>query len=377
MDEESAVLDTESADESSADMGELGDLPETSDSGVDSTETAGLPEADSEAPAQDSVWGAFRTLPDFKGQDDVAIARRLYAAMEREKAATGALAQYQQYVPYTQEYLRNKPAFEQWQASQRQQSQQPQQQQQRPAASAEEVAKKWWNPPELRDSFRQYLVRDENGREAIADEAPLDAKHALYEYQKYKADFAQKFLTDPQAALGPMVQEIAQKQAQQIVQQQFQSVNEQNYVSRLEEENKDWLQDANGQPTEEGRNVQGYIAEAARKGIRTAEDRWAYVEMRVEHDLQKKLIELQSQASARSSFEAGMQPQMAAAPAGLPYADVPAAAVPNAPTQAQKDIEFLRREASRNPSRSAGSSDPRVPQAPLTFEQRLARQMGR
>jgi hypothetical protein len=45
--------------------------------------------------------------------------------------------------------------------------------------------------------------------------------------------------------------------------------------------------------------------------------------------------------------------------------------------QAEQDIDYLRREASRNPSRSKGSSDPRTPQQPMTFEQRLKSQLAK
>ena len=38
-----------------------------------------------------SPWDAFKRLPDFQGQDDRAIAARLYQAMEREKAAAHKL----------------------------------------------------------------------------------------------------------------------------------------------------------------------------------------------------------------------------------------------------------------------------------------------
>ena len=97
---------------------------ETTDTSAASAPEASTPEA--AAPAaqpQQSVWDAFKALPDFKGADDVSIARRLYASMEREKAATQALAQYQQYIPYAQQYLQNRDQFEAWQASQRQQQQ--------------------------------------------------------------------------------------------------------------------------------------------------------------------------------------------------------------------------------------------------------------
>jgi hypothetical protein len=234
--------------------------------------------------------------------------------------------------------------------------------------------KKWWSPPEVRESYRQYLVKDENGREVISGDAPLDAKHALYEYQKYKADFAQKFLTNPEEALGPMIQEIAQRQAQQIVETQFQEVQQHQYVSGLEKENADWLYESDGRtPTQEGLAAQTYIEEAAKLGISTAEARWEYATKMIERDLLDKLRGMQTQSAQRSAFEAALPQQMAAARA----AHAPQRAAPDAATQAQKDIEFLRREASRNPSRAAGSSDPRTPQAPLTFEQRLAKQLAR
>jgi hypothetical protein len=364
----------------------VADIEETSGAEVESPSSAEsspveasspTPAATAAAPAaaaapQKSVWDAFRSLPDFKGADDIAIARRLYASMEREKAASHALAQYQQYVPIAQQYLQNREPFEQFQQH-RESFQRWLATQQQPAAAekttAAEAVKKWWSPPEVRESYKQYLIKDENGREVISPEAPLDAKHALYEYQKYKADFAQKFLTNPEDALGPMVQEIAQRQAQEIVQAQMEQAQQQQYVSGLETENRDWLYDERGQPTEEGIAAQRYIEEAATLGIGSAQARWDYATKMIERDLLEKLRTQQGDQERRSAFEAGLPPVSADAPPQVPAPDVP--------TQAQKDIEFLRREASRNPSRAAGSSDPRTPQAPLTFEQRLAKQLAR
>jgi len=355
----------------------VGSAPDTSSAPEAVDSSASAPPTPTQSPAASqpqSVWDAFKNLDEFRGQDDVAIARRLYASMEREKAATTALAQYQQYIPYAQQYLQHREPFERYLASQKEPARQ-----ERPAEqpTAQESVKKWWNPPEIRESFKQYLVRDENGREVISQEAPLDAKHALYEYQKYKADFAQKFLTNPADALGPMIQEIAQQQAQQIVQSQFSEVQQHQYVSSLEQENKDWLYDQNGQPTEEGLAAQRYIDEAAGMGIQSAERRWEYATKMIERDLLDRLRSMGADQTQRSAFEAGL-PQQTAPAAVAPAAPVVApTATPTAPTKAERDIEFLRREASRNPSRSAGSDDPRSPQAPLTFEQRLAKQLAR
>lgn len=371
MSDEAAVMEDTSVDTT----------PDTSTA----ESTASAPSTPETAPAaapqsapQQSVWDAFKNLDEFKGQDDLAIARRLYASMEREKAATQALQQYQQYIPYAQQYLQNREPFERWLSSQREQPAPQQPAQPVEKTTAAEAMRKWWNPPEVRESFKQYLVRDENGREVISPEAPLDAKHALYEYQKYKADFAQKFLTNPQEALGPMIQEIAQQQAQQIVQSQFAEVQEQQYVSSLEGENRDWLYEADGKtPTQEGLAAQKYIEEAASLGIQGAEARWTYATRMIERDLLDRLRATQQQNAQRGAFEAALPQQMAAPQAAAPAISSPAAPQQDAASQAQRDIEFLRREASRNPSRAAGSSDPRTPQAPLTFEQRLAKQLAR
>lgn len=365
---EEAVADVE--DTSGAEVESSSPVESASvETGSPSPSSEQSPAAPTPAAPQKTVWDAFRSLPDFQGADDVAIARRLYASMEREKAASHALAQYQQYIPYAQQYLQHREPFERWLSSQREQPAQSAQPAAQQPGSKEEAVRKWWNPPEVRESYKQYLVKDENGREVISPEAPLDAKHALYEYQKYKADFAQKFLTNPEDALGPMVQEIAQRQAQEIVQAQMEQAQQQQYVSGLEAENRDWLYDEQGQPTEEGIAAQQYIQQAASMGIGSPEARWEYATKMIERDLLEKLRSQQHVDQQRSAFEAGL-PQVSAAPAQ----EMPA---PNVPTQAQKDIEFLRREASRNPSRAAGSSDPRTPQAPLTFEQRLAKQLAR
>lgn len=375
MSDESAVVD-ESVDTSTPDT-------TTSASDTSAPSTPDAAPAAAAAPAQASVWDAFKNLDEFKGQDDVAIARRLYASMERERAATQALQQYQQYIPYAQQYLQNREPFEQFQ-QQREAFQRWQASQQQPAAhpvektTAAEAMKKWWNPPEVRESYKQYLVKDENGREVISPDAPLDAKHALYEYQRYKADFAQKFLTNPQEALGPMIQEIAQQQAQQIVETQFKEVQAHQYVASIERENADWLYEADGKtPTQEGLAAQQYIEEAVQLGIQGEQKRWEYATKMIERDLLDKLRGMQQQGAQRSAFEAAL-PQQIAPAAAAPQASVAAGAPQqDAATQAQRDIDFLRREASRNPSRAAGQSDPRTPQAPLTFEQRLAKQLSR
>ena len=318
---------------------------------------------------QQSVWDAFKGLPEFEGQDDTSIARSLYESMEREKSATRNLQQYQQLIPYAQEYMEHKEAFDNWRNGQTQPQQAPAPTPQAP--QTEERAP--WLGPEVKPEHKRYLVKDENGRDAIAENAPLDARYSLENYLQHRADFAQKFLDNPQEALGPMVQHQAQQIAQQMIEEELCSRDEHQYIQGLEEQNKDWLYEADGTtPTKEGLAIQKYIQSAAQMGIDGAEQRWEYATSMVERDLMLRVSESEKQAQQAQQFQQSLPPQQAApAPQQAP-------AAPVAQNSAEKDIEFLRREASRNPSRSAGqpkqgSSDG----GGQSFEQRLKQQLQR
>lgn len=318
---------------------------------------------------QQSVWDAFKGLPEFEGHDDTSIARSLYESMEREKSATRNLQQYQQLIPYAQEYMEHKEAFENWRngQSQPQQAQAPAPQ----APQSEERAP--WLGPEVKPEHKRYLVKDENGRDAIAENAPLDARYSLENYLQHRADFAQNFLNNPEEALGPMIQQQAQQIAQQMIEEELGQRDEQSYVQGLEQENADWLYEADGKtPTQEGLAVQQYISQAAEMGINGPEERWQYATAMVERDLMIRVRDQQAQQAQAQQFQQSL-PQQEAAPAPQPAPEPPVAQ-----NSAEKDIEFLRREASRNPSRSAGqpkqsSSDG----GGQSFEQRLKQQLQR
>ena len=303
--------------------------------------------APSEPVAESTPWDSFRSLPEFEGQDDRQIAAGLYQAMQREQAASKALRQYQQVMPVAQEFLANRTEYEKWKAAQAEQAQQPQEE--KPA---------WWNPPQVSDAHRRYLTRDENGREVIAENAPLDAQAALSEYMNYRADFAQKFLNNPEETLGPMVQELAQKQAQEMIQQTLEQRDNEQFVQRIQEENKDWLLDPDtGSVSPAGLLMNKYIEEAKSHGINGPKARWDYAMAMSERDLLVQRYESEQQ-----------QPQQV--PQAPPVQESPE---PESPDLAQKNMEYLRKEASRNPSRSAGSAnaDPRQPRPKRTFEQML------
>jgi hypothetical protein len=299
---------------------------------------------------QQDVWGHFRSMPEFEGQDDNAIAQRLYYAMQREEAAARALQQYQSIVPVAQEYINNRNDYEAWKASRNQP-----QAASTPQAPAQPEEKPWWNPPQIKDSYKRYLTRDEQGREIIDPNAPLDARAALEDYMTYRAEFAQKLLDNPEQTLGPMVEKVAIERAQRIVDERLNRMQDEQYVTSLEQQNKDWLYDEKGNVSAEGLAVQKYIADAKGLGINGAQARWDYATKMVERDLLLANIRQAQQPAPRQQMT---QPQPQ----------------PQQPTAEQKNMEFLRQQAMRTASQrsAAGAAqNARVPQKPMTFEERL------
>lgn len=306
------------------------DAPETQD--------APAPEPVAEQP-QGTIYDAFKALPDFEGRQDEEIARSLYQSHTGLREAQRQLQQYQQMMPATQEYLRNQQKYQEWLAQQN-------------APPKPEEPAKWWNPPQVKETWRNYIVRDpETGREVIAPDAPFEAQQALRDYQAYTADFARKLVTDPESTLSPFVEQVAQKKAEELVNRALSGYQAQNYVQSLESQNADWLYDQQGNVTREGQAIQAYIAQAQEYGIQSPEARWKYATGM----LQRDLLNLRYQ-----------QMQQAPPPPAPPVARPPVE---------QSNMAFLRERATRVPNRSAGATEPRAPRQRMTFEDRLKNQL--
>lgn len=331
------------------------------------TQEAPVADTSYEAPAQDTAgsetstpgfdtpYSAFRHLPDFQGQDDLTIAQNLYRAYNGYGETQRQLQQFQSLIPDTTEYIRNKAAYQQWQAAQAEASK-----------PKEPEAPKWWNPPQVKDTWRSYIVRDPStGKEVISPDAPYEAQQSLREYQAYTADFARKLVTDPENTLKPFVEQVAIQKAQEMVQNHLNQYQTQNFVQDLERQNADWLYDKQGNPTREGQAIGQYIQQAQQLGIQSANDRWKYATGMLQRDLlNMRYQQMQSQQA---------QPQPAQGFAGVP-APAPAPAAPADPV-AQQNMQFLRERATRTPNRSAGTTEPRAPRQRMSFEERLRSQL--
>lgn len=296
-------------------------------------------------------YEAFRHLPEFQGQDDLAIAQNLYRSFNGYQEAQRALQQYQQVVPYANEYLRNEQAFRQWQQEQAKASQ---------PAPAEKP--KWWNPPQVEESYKSYIVRDpQTGKEVIDPNAPLSVQEKLRAYQDYTANFARKFVTDPENTLKPFIEEVAMQKAQELVEKQLGQYKASNYVQDLERQNSDWLYDQTGQISREGQAIQAYIQQASEIGITSPEARWKYATGMLQRDLLDLRYRQMHAQMAQPTPPMQQQPMV---PQQIPADPV-----------AQSNMEFLRERATRTPNRSAGTTEPRAPRQRMSFEDRLRGQL--
>jgi hypothetical protein len=322
-------------------------LPEIEQSAPETAAPEAAPQSAPQASGGfDTPWSAFKALPEYQGRDDLDIARDLYQSRQGFAEAQRQLQQYQQVVPYAQEYLRNQKDFEAWRRSQAE-----------AAAPKPEPKKKFWDPPAVDEGFKSYIIRDpQTGKEVIDPNAPLHAREALRQYQDYTANFARKFVTDPETTLKPFIEDVAMQKAKELVEQHLSQYKTQNYVQDLESQNADWLYDQNGQISQEGQAIQAYINEAAQFGIQGADARWKYATGM----LQRDLLNLRYQ-----QMNAAQGPVGAAAPQPAQPAD----------PVAQANMQFLRERATRTPNRSAGTTEPRAPRQRMSFEERLRGQL--
>ena len=299
----------------------------------------------------DSPFSAFKSLPEFQGQDDLAIAQNLYRAFNGYGETQRQLQQYQSIIPHATEYLQNKAQYQQWLSAQQEASKP------KPAEQP-----KWYNPPSVDEGYKNYIVRDpQTGKEIIDPNAPFEAQQALRKYQDYTANFARKLVTDPETTLKPFVEQVAMQKAQELVQQHLGQYQAQNFVQDLESQNADWLYDQNGQVSREGQAIQAYIQQASQIGIADPKARWQYATGMLQRDLLN--LRYQQMQSAPP-----MQPQMQA-PMQAPAPQAPVDPV------AQQNMQFLRERATRTVNRSAGTTEPRAPRQRMSFEERLKGQL--
>ena len=215
-------------------------------------------------------------------------------------------------------------------------------------------------------------LKTKNGRDTIDPNAPLDARESITDAWEYKQKFAEKFLANPEEALGPMVAGNGCKTGRADRSGQLEEAGRNQYVATLEEQNKDWLYDEDGKWSVEGEIAHKAIEQASAMGITDPEARWQYALQTVEADLLRRTMSTQEQNQQANAFTQALPEHVAPA-----EVEVPAEPEPN---QSEAALDYLRRAASRTPSRSGHNTNSAQAQKQgVSFEQQLkdtAEQMG-
>lgn len=123
---------------------------------------------------------------------------------------------------------------------------------QAPAAQQQQAQANLFGLPQFDMGLLNFVGRDATGNLVPLPGAPPDAVIRVREYQQKLQDVQQKFWSNPEGFLAPMVEKKAQEIAAKLFQARTQQTAEQQFAQQVVQQNADWLyeNDAQGQRQE-------------------------------------------------------------------------------------------------------------------------------
>jgi hypothetical protein len=221
-----------------------------------------------------------------------------------------AYRQLQQVAPYAQAYAQNREWIEA-ELRQRQIAAQQQAQQRR----------QWWQLPEWNERWSEGIYRDpQSGEYLVRPGYPPDLVDRARARAGALQDLQNRFWSDPEATLGPMVQHVAAQVAQQIVAQHLGGYQENSQAADYVAQNSGWLhaRDANGQLvmdrstgmpqlSEWGNRFLQYVRTAEQYGIRGVNQQRDYALGMVQRDYYFAMAQNGAAAQNTQAIAAGEQ----------------------------------------------------------------------
>ena len=288
-------------------------------------ETASEPDEKEGEIADDEVESADRGETTSEAEPEEEVAEEAPASLtDRDYFTKAGLPYYSDPSQFAAHYRQlaaqqaENQQLRQWYAFSQQQ-QAAQQAQQKPVER-----KKLWEIPQFDMSLKQGLMLDENGQVTVKPGYDPRLPQLYQEYQSKREaamDQALQMLSDPQAFyeqhLQPTMVPFIQQQAQEIAQQHIAQMQEQQALQQFEQENREWIYDANNQLTPLANQWNQHFAQA------------------------KQFRHPNPVAYATSMIDAQLFSQHAAQAAqGAP------------PTEGEKKLAFLKDKNKRTPNRS-------------------------
>lgn len=206
------------------------------------------------APAETQTQSQLREMAKRMGyepgnyESDDAMLNDLFRAREAYKASQQEIQQYRQVQPYLSE-------FQKYMAEQQR-------------ARQQEAAKDPWGRPEYNPEWDRELEIGEDGNIRLRKGSLADPS-IVNKYQQamqHRQTFFQKLWSNPEEALQPLLNNVAQ-QAMDAVQQQLSQREQQYTVQQIVQGNSDWMKTPDGRLTQDGYRYRDIVAELSNHGI--------------------------------------------------------------------------------------------------------------
>jgi len=200
-----------------------------------------------------------------------------------------------------------------------------QQQRQAAAAPAPKALNAIWNPPEFNPQWNSLVRNDEKGVPTLIPGAPAEILPKFLAYQQYRQNFAEKFLSNPEETLMPLINATADERAREMVRKEIDARQEQHYIQSFVQDNSAWLhakdnqgqvlRNQNGQPvlSPAGQRFQQYVAQATNSGIVGVRQQEEYARTYLQRDIlvSQQNAAAQAGASHQAVVDANRRPNMA------------------------------------------------------------------
>ena len=188
------------------------------------------------APTQPSWLAQLRETGVDLGTEDEKAAMQLLSQLYKDRQQLAPIA------PYVSQYMQHASDFAKYMEQQRSQA--------APAPTQDDPwHKKYWNPPEFNQGWERLITQDVNGNLLPAPGAPPDIVPKYLAYRQFRAEQADKFMSNPYEFMAPAIQHLARQEAEKLVEERMKRQSEQQSSLQFVQEQSNWLyeKDQNGQ----------------------------------------------------------------------------------------------------------------------------------
>jgi hypothetical protein len=184
----------------------------------------------------------------------------------------------------------------------------------------------WWNAPEWKDEWGQFLQRDDKGNVSVSFGADPSLPIKYQQWQAFQRDQFNKLMRDPMGTLKPGIENLVKPMIEAAIKSQIQGYDDRNFAQSYVQGAKDWMyaKDQAGNPVRDsltgqpilspaGQQFAGYVQMAERMGITDTRQQQMFAEKMVQNDALTRFYQ-QHNATAGGNQQQGGQQQVPLTP---------------------------------------------------------------